>query len=53
MQGGKLSDVNRVEHAEDIELPFLGEVRRIGEERKRDVHAGKVHRMCSGAYYSG
>jgi hypothetical protein len=37
-QGGYL---HSVENAEDVELPFLGEVRRVGEECEGDMHGQK------------
>ena len=40
MKGRQGAHLQRVEHAEDVELPFLGEVRRVGEKRKGDVHHG-------------
>jgi len=34
------ADLQRVEHAEDVELPFLGDVRGVREESEGDMHAG-------------
>ena len=34
MDGRQRRDLQRVEHAQDVELPFLGEIRRVGEERE-------------------
>jgi hypothetical protein len=34
MNRGNGGDLDGVEHAEDIQLPFLGQVRRVGEEGK-------------------
>lgn len=39
VDGGKLPHLHGVEDAKDIELPFLGDVRRVGEEREGDMHA--------------
>jgi len=42
MQRRQGADLKCVEHAEDVELSFLREVRRIGEEREGHVHAAKL-----------
>jgi hypothetical protein len=34
--------LHRIEDAEDVELPFLGQVRRVGEESKGYMHGRKV-----------
>ena len=38
MDRGQRRDLQRVEHAEDVELSFLRQVRRVGEQGKRHVH---------------
>ena len=38
MDGRQRRDLQRVEHAEDVELSFLGQIRRVGEESEGDVH---------------
>src|SRR3954463_6047988 len=42
MQRGKGADLQRVEHAKDVELSFLREIRRIGEESEGHVHAANA-----------
>ena len=42
VQRGERADLKCVEHAEDVELPLLREVRCVGEEREGDVHAAKL-----------
>lgn len=44
VDGGEIENLQRVEHAEDVELPVLGEIRRVGEERKGDVHPCNIDR---------
>jgi hypothetical protein len=39
---GQRADLERVEHAEDVELPFLREIRRVGEESEGDVPGAKL-----------
>jgi drug/metabolite transporter (DMT)-like permease len=46
MQGRELANLHGVKNAEDVELPFLGDVRRVGEERKGDVHQEKITRSA-------
>jgi len=38
MDGRERFHVYGVEHAEDVQLPFLRDISRVGEERKGDVH---------------
>ena len=42
VHGGEGADLECVEHAEDVELPLLREIRRVGEECEGDVHGAKV-----------
>ena len=44
MNGGQRRDLQRVEHAQDVQLPFLGEIRGVGEEREGDVHVCNIDR---------
>ena len=45
MHRGQRRDLQRVEHAEDVELSFLRQVRRVGEEREGDVHCCNIDRV--------
>lgn len=42
MERRKSANMKRVEHAQDIELSFLGQIGAIGEYGERDVHRRKV-----------
>jgi drug/metabolite transporter (DMT)-like permease len=44
MHGRNGRHLQGVKDAEDVELPFLGDVRRVGEERKGDMHRLKLVR---------
>ena len=39
VNGGELPHLDCVEDAQDVELPFLRDVRRVGEESEGDMHA--------------
>ena len=40
----KRPDLQRVEHAEDVQLSFLGEIGRVGKNGESDLHQGQ-HRL--------
>src|SRR6266542_141850 len=48
MKRWKSSNLQRVIHAEDVELSLLREVRSVGEHRKRDMHSGESSRVATG-----
>ncbi len=48
MQCRQLPDVHRVEHPEDVQFPFLGDVGGVGEESEGNVHPKKVPVRLSG-----
>lgn len=52
MHGGKRRDLKRVEYAEDVELPFLREVRRVGEESERHLHHPNIDGLHTRVYFS-
>jgi len=42
MYRGNGGNLDGVKNAEDIQLPFLGQVRGVGEEGKGDMHGVKL-----------
>ena len=53
MKRWKLTHMHCVKDTQDIEFPFLGEIRRVGKKCERDLHADKLHRVRASAYFSG
>jgi len=51
MDGGQRRHLQRVEHPEDVELSFLREVRRVGEERERHLHIRNIDGWVTGVYF--
>jgi hypothetical protein len=41
-----------IEHAQNVEFPFLGEIGCVGEKCERNLHRKKVHSVCTPAYFS-
>jgi len=52
MYGGKRRDLQRVEHTEDVELPLLRQVRRVGEESERHLHDPNIDGLHTRVYFS-
>lgn len=52
MNSWKSANLDRVEHAEDVEFAFLGKIGGIGEYCERDVHASQSSRqsMCAASF---
>ena len=38
MHGGRIAHLQRVEHAQDVELSFLRHIGRVGKQREGDMH---------------
>src|SRR5205085_8084438 len=52
MHGGKRRHLQCIEDAENVELPLLREVRRVGEERERHLHHPNIDGLHTCVYFS-
>ena len=48
----KLRHLHGVKDAKDVEFPFPGQVRRVGEKREGHMHGEKLHGFPQNAYFS-